>query len=99
MLDCKTYPLVPGQQELLDKFLEEHLAKGYIHTLKSPYASPFFFVKKKDGKQQPVQDYRKLNQLTVQNTYPLLLIKELINQLIGKHWFTKFNIWWGYNNI
>jgi hypothetical protein len=51
MLDCKTYSLVPGQQELLDKFLKEHLAKGYIHTSKSPYASPFFFVKKKNGKQ------------------------------------------------
>jgi hypothetical protein len=65
MLDCKTYPLAPGQQELLDEFLKEHLAKGYIHTSKLPYASPFFFVKKKNGKQQPVQDYRKLNQLTV----------------------------------
>jgi hypothetical protein len=79
MLDCKTYPLVPGQQELLDEFLKEHLAKGYIRISKLPYASPFFFVKKKDGKQQPIQDYRKLNQLTVWNTYPLPLIKELIN--------------------
>jgi hypothetical protein len=51
MLDCKTYPLTPGQQELLNEFLKKHLAKGYIHTSKSPYASPFFFVKKKDGKQ------------------------------------------------
>jgi hypothetical protein len=51
MLDCKTYPLAPGQQELLDKFLKEHLAKGYICTSKLPYASPFFFIKKKDGKQ------------------------------------------------
>jgi hypothetical protein len=65
MLDCKTYPLAPGQQELLDKFLKEHLAKGYICISKSPYASPFFFVKKKDSKQRPVQDYRKLNQLTM----------------------------------
>ena len=79
MLDCRTYLLASGQQELLDKFLKEHLAKGYIYTSKLPYASPFLFIKKKDGKQQPVQDYRKLNQLTVQNTYPLPLIKELIN--------------------
>jgi hypothetical protein len=79
MLDCKTYPLAPGQQELLNEFLKEHLAKGYICTLKSPYASPFFFIKKKDGKQRPIQDYRKLNQLTVWNTYLLPLIKELIN--------------------
>jgi hypothetical protein len=35
----------------------------------------------------------------VRNTYPLPLIKELINQLVKKEWFTKFNIRWGYNNI
>src|ERR1700674_2058708 len=48
-LDCKTYPLAHGQQELLDQFINEHLKKGYIHDSSSPYASPFFFVKKKDG--------------------------------------------------
>jgi hypothetical protein len=35
----------------------------------------------------------------VRNTYPLPLIKELINQLVKKEWFTKFNIRWGYNNV
>jgi hypothetical protein len=46
-----------------------------------------------------VQDYRALNEVTVRNTYPLLLIKELINQLVGKTWFTKFDVHWGYNNV
>ena len=53
-LDSKTYPLPVGQQEALDKFLKEHLKKGYIRISKSPYAAPFFFVKKKDGKLRPV---------------------------------------------
>src|SRR5260221_363874 len=65
----------------------------------SPYASPFFFIKKKDGKLRPVQDYRNLNKLTVPNTYPLPLITELINKLVKKQWFTKFDIRWGYNNV
>ena len=100
ILDCKTYPLPTGQMKLLDEFLDEHLKKGYITAnSKSPYASPFFFVKKKDGKTRPVQDYRRLNQITVRNTYPLPLIKELIQQLVNKQWFTKFDIRWGYNNI
>jgi hypothetical protein len=46
-----------------------------------------------------VQDYCALNKVTVRNTYPLPLIKELINQLVGKTWFTKFDVHWGYNNI
>ena len=94
-LDSKTYPLPVEQQEALDEFLQEHLKKGYIRISQSPYAAPFFFVKKKDGKLRPVQDYRKLNEYTIKNKYPIPLIKELINQLVGKHWFTKFNIRWG----
>jgi len=93
------YPLAEGQQEALDKFLDEHLAKGYIRRSNSPYTSPFFFVKMKDGKLRPVQDYCALNNWTVRNTYPLPLIKELISKLVKKKWFTKLNIRWGYNNV
>jgi hypothetical protein len=98
-LDCKTYPLAQGQQKLLDEFLAKHLAKGYIRQSKSPYALPFFFVGKKSTKTRPVQDYHVLNNFTICNNYPLPLIKELISQLVGKQWFTKFDIQWGYNNV
>jgi hypothetical protein len=49
-LDCKLYPLTPGEQDFLDKFIKEHLDKEYIRPFKSLYSSPFFFIKKKDGK-------------------------------------------------
>jgi len=49
-LDCKIYPLSLDEQKQLDEFLEEHLHTGCIQHSKSPMASPFFFVKKKDGK-------------------------------------------------
>ena len=62
-------------------------------------ASPFFFVKKKDGKLRPVQDYRKLNEMTIKNRYPLPLIKELVDHLKGSKIFTKLDVRWGYNNI
>ncbi len=62
-------------------------------------ASPFFFVDKKDGKLQPVQDYRALNDVTIKNTTPLPLIPELIDKLCGARYFTKLDIHWGYNNI
>jgi len=91
-LDCKTYPLAKGQQRNLDKFLDEHLEKGYICVSNLPYASLFFFIKKKNGELRPVQDYRKLNEYTIRNTYPLPLIKELIRNLVKKTWFTKFNV-------
>ncbi|KAF9796282.1 hypothetical protein IEO21_11011 [Rhodonia placenta] len=45
----KVYPLSNNEQEELDKFLKEQLAKGYIQESKSPISSPFFFIKKKEG--------------------------------------------------
>lgn len=62
-------------------------------------ASPFFFVKKKDGTLRPVQDYRELNKGTVKNEYPLPLIPELIDKLKKAHIFTKIDLRWGYNNV
>lgn len=96
---AKVYPLSKNEQEELDKFLDENLKKGYIRPSKSPMASPFFFVKKKDGGLRPVQDYRRLNEITVKNSYPIPLITDLLDRLKGSHYFTKLDVRWGYNNI
>ena len=56
-LNCKIYPLMTQEKTALRKWLDKELRKGYITKSKSPYASPFFFIKKKDGKLRPVQDY------------------------------------------
>jgi hypothetical protein len=53
----KVYALTQTEQEELRKFILEHMKKGYIQLSKSPYAAPFFFIKKKDRKLRPVQDY------------------------------------------
>ena len=99
MTDCKVYPLTGDEQKALEEFLDENLRTRQIQPSKSPMASPFFFVKKKDGKLQPVQDYRKLNEMTIKNRYPLPLIKELVDHLKGSKIFTKLDVRWGYNNI
>ena len=61
--------------------------------------SPFFFIKKKDGSLRPVQDYQKLNEMTIKNRYPLPLIPKLIDKLKDAKYFTKLDIRWGYNNV
>jgi hypothetical protein len=48
-LKSKVYPILHNKQGVLDKFIEEQLAKGYIVSFKFPIASPVFFVKKKNG--------------------------------------------------
>lgn len=75
------------------------LAKGYIIPSKSLMVSPVFFIKKKDGKLRFMQDYQKLNAVTIKNCYPLPLAFNIINRLIKAKIFTKFDVRWEYNNI
>src|SRR5882757_1041049 len=98
-LPGKIYALSQLELQELAKFVKEHLAKGYIRPSKSPYAAPFFFIKKKDGKLCPIQDYQRLNEWTIRNRYPLPLIPQLINRVRMKKLFTKFDVRWGYNNV
>jgi Reverse transcriptase (RNA-dependent DNA polymerase) len=98
-IDCKIYPLSSEEQKQLEKFLKENLESGRIRPSKSLMASPFFFIKKKDGKLRPVQDYWKLNEMTIKNHYPLPLIQEIVDKLKGAKCFTKLDIQQGYNNV
>jgi hypothetical protein len=81
VIDCKVYPLSQDERISLKKFLQEHLKRGTVIRSNSRIASSFFFIKKKDGKLRPVQDYRKINDWTIKNKYPLPLISELIPRL------------------
>src|SRR6266702_45677 len=98
-VDCKVYPMNRIEDEAVRKFLHDELEKGYIRESKSPYASSFFFVRKKDGKLRPVQDYRRINAITIRNQYPLPLIADLIRDLSNAHIYTKLDVQWGYNNV
>lgn len=95
----KVYPMSSNEQEELDRFIKENVQKGYIRPSKSPLASPVFFVKKKDGKLRFVQDYRRLNEFTIKNRYPLPLVSDIVNRLKGAKYFSKFDVRWGYNNV
>jgi hypothetical protein len=93
------YPLSQEEKRVQKEFIETNTQLGRIWRSKSLYASGFFLIWKKDGKYCPVQDYCHLNTWTIPNKYPLPLITDLIHDLAGKKLFTKFDIWWGYNNI
>jgi hypothetical protein len=95
----RIYPLTQLENKALKKHLKQQLAKGYIRPSKSPYAAPFFFIKKKNRTLRPIYDYWQLNQWTIKNHYPLPLISELIYRLRGCNRFTTFDIRDGYNNL
>jgi len=56
-------------------------------------------VSKKDGSKRMVMDYHSLNNQTVKNNYPLLLITDLIDNMGSKRVFTKMDLQWDFNNV
>lgn len=91
------YSLSEAEQKALKDYLEDNLAKGFIAPSESPAASPILFVKKKDGSLRLCVDYRRLNNITIKNRYPLPLISDLLDRLRHARYFTKIDLRGAYN--
>src|SRR4029450_4705582 len=85
-------------KELKDQ-LQELLDKGFVRPSTSPWGAPVLFSKKKDGSLRLCIDYRKLNQATVKNKYPLPRIDDLFDQLKGSTCFSKIDLRSGYYQL
>ena len=65
-----------GEFQVLKKFLDENLAKGFISANSFPTAAPVLFPKKSGGGFPLCINYKALNAITVKNKYPLPLIQK-----------------------
>ena len=66
-LPTKTYRMTPVEHDTLDQFIADELKAGKIQESKLPYASPCFFIAKKDGSRCLVQDYQKVNAFMIKD--------------------------------
>ena len=80
------------EQEEVDRMLERNI----IVPSSSPWASPTVMVKKKDGKIRFCIDYRKLNEITKKDAYPLPRIDDCIDNLDGAKYFCTMDLQSGY---
>lgn len=93
------YNLSANELEVLKGYIDENLKKGFITRSTSPAGAPILFVKKKDGGLRLCVDYRGLNRVTIKNRYPLPLIGEALDRLVGAKVYTKLDIRSAYNLI
>ena len=79
----RPYRMAAPELAELKKQLEELQQSGFIRPSSSPWGAPVLFVKKKDGSMRMCVDYRGLNEVTIQNKYPLPRIDDRFDQLKG----------------
>ncbi|KAF8751868.1 hypothetical protein RHS01_08603 [Rhizoctonia solani] len=91
--------MTDAESATLKDWLRDELKAGKIRPSKSSISSPVMFVPKKDGSRRLVVDYRRLNNRTKKNVYPLPRPDDLMAQLRGAKVFTKLDLRWGYNNV
>ena len=91
-INCKVYPLACNEIQAVVEFTSKNEELGHIKKINSPWGSPFFFIKKKDGSLRPVQDYRAVNSWTERDVYPMPCIEQILEHLHGKSLFTTLDI-------
>ncbi len=85
------YSMSKDQLKKVRTYLDENLKRGFIRPSKSLTGYLILFVSKKNDTKQ-LYDYRQLNKITRQDSYSLLLIKELQDWLGRVKWFTSLNL-------
>jgi hypothetical protein len=89
----------PTELMCIRKWLNENLEKGFIRQSKARCATSFLLAKKPGEKIRICHNYQGLNNVTIKNRYPLLLIRETLDQISRAKYYTKLNIIAAFNKI
>ena len=93
---ARSYRLPYSQRQLVEQEIDKLLRMGVIRRSKSDFTSPAILVKKKDGTPRFVVDFRRLNDKTVKDRYPMPYIEEQLEKLRDKKYFSTLDLTSGY---
>ena len=83
-------------REVIEKAIDEMLDANIVRRSRSPWSFPVVIVDKKDGSKRFCVDFRKLNQITKRNSYPLPLIDDILALLGNAKFFSSLDLKSGY---
>jgi len=86
-------------QQVIKQHIDEMLRCGIIRPGNGRWAAPVVMARKKDGTLRFCVDYRKLNEITVKDVYPLPRIDDVLDALQGAKYFSGFDMLSGYWQI
>ena len=84
--------LGPDKKLIADEQIETLLQMGIIRPSRSPYASAIVLVKKSDGSSRFCIDFRKLNDITIKDSFPLPVIADHVDKLGAAKYFTSLDM-------
>ncbi|GFV24337.1 retrovirus-related Pol polyprotein from transposon 412 [Trichonephila clavipes] len=89
----------PSKKEILKQEIDRLLSEGIIEECESPYASPVVLIPKPNGTFRLCIDYRKLNEITVADTYPLPRMDDLLHQAKLTPFMSTLDLRAGYHQV
>ena len=72
---------------------------GVIERSDSPYSSPLLLVKKKDGTNRPVIDFRRINKVTVFDAESMPRVEDIYVKMATARYFSSIDFCKGYWQI
>ncbi|CAF1076070.1 unnamed protein product [Didymodactylos carnosus] len=95
----KQYPASLKDQQIKTAEINKLLERRQIEESTSPWSSPVVLVKKKDKTVRFCVDYRRLNEITIKDKFPLPKIEEIFDQLSDSMFYPKLDFRSGYFQI
>ena len=90
------YRMNPEKTALVDKEIQYMLQNGLIKHSNSPWSSPVVLVKKDHDQYRLCFDYRKLNNVSKPDNYPIPRVDDCIDAVGNSTYITKFDMLKGY---